>query len=88
MTLIVTGAARFIGGHVCRALLDAGRQVVCIDSFDDFYNPAVKREPVRQLAALPAFTLVEADIRDLPGAPATPIEDGIPKFVDRFRSRR
>ncbi|HEY7769316.1 GDP-mannose 4,6-dehydratase, partial [Longimicrobium sp.] len=33
----------------------------------DFYDPAIKRETVRALAASPAFTLVEADIRDLPG---------------------
>ena len=67
MTLIVTGGAGFIGGHVCRRLLDAGHEVVCIDSFDDFYDPAVKRETVRHLAGSPAFTLLEADIRDLPG---------------------
>jgi UDP-glucuronate 4-epimerase len=67
MTLIVTGGAGFIGGHVCRRLLDAGSPVVCIDSFDDFYDPAIKRETVGHLAASPAFTLVEADIRDLPG---------------------
>lgn len=67
MTLIVTGGAGFIGGHVCRRLLDAGHRVVCIDSFDDFYDPAIKRETARHLAASPAFTLVEADIRDLPG---------------------
>ena len=62
-TYIVTGAAGFIGSHLCASLLDRGERVVGIDNFDPFYDEAVKRanvalfDPVR-------FRLVEADIRD------------------------
>lgn len=62
--VLVTGGAGFIGSHVVERLLAAGRRVVAVDSFDDFYAPAVKRRNVRLALAHPAYTLVEADIRD------------------------
>ena len=40
--LLVTGAAGFIGSHLCEALLAAGHEVVGIDNFDPFYPRAVK----------------------------------------------
>lgn len=66
MRFVVTGGAGFIGGHVCGGLLAAGHEVVCVDSFDDFYDPAVKRRTADGLSSFPGFTLVTADIRDLP----------------------
>jgi UDP-glucuronate 4-epimerase len=64
MAIVVTGGAGFIGGHVCRRLLDRGERVVAVDSFDPFYDPAIKRAAVAGLAASERFRLVEADIRD------------------------
>ncbi|WP_420126736.1 NAD-dependent epimerase/dehydratase family protein [Longimicrobium sp.] len=64
---MVTGGAGFIGGHLCRRLLERGDAVWAVDNFDPFYDPALKRETVRELSAFPQFRLVEADACD-PGA--------------------
>jgi UDP-glucuronate 4-epimerase len=63
-TILVTGAAGFIGSHLCEALLGRGLRVIGFDSFDSFYDPAVKRRNVSALLAKPEFYLVEGDIRD------------------------
>jgi UDP-glucuronate 4-epimerase len=44
MRYLVTGAAGFIGSHLARALLDAGHELVAVDSFSDYYDPARKEE--------------------------------------------
>lgn len=62
-TYIVTGAAGFIGSHLCAAILDRGDQVVGIDNFDPFYDEAVKRANLASFDP-DRFRLVEADIRD------------------------
>ncbi len=64
MAILVTGGAGFIGSHVCEALLARGEAVVCLDNFDDFYAPAVKRRNLAAAAGHPGFTLVEGDLRD------------------------
>jgi len=64
MTILVTGAAGFIGSHLCERILGQGRQVVGLDNFDDFYPPAVKEDNIRGIAASPGFKLVRGDIRD------------------------
>lgn len=58
MTILVTGAAGFIGAYVCRALRDRGDAVVGIDSFNDYYDPQLKRDRVAALCA-------DIDIRQL-----------------------
>lgn len=66
--IIVTGAAGFIGSHVCDALLSRGQRVVGIDNFDSFYDLGVKQRNVREtMARAPqdAYHLVEADICDV-----------------------
>ncbi len=62
---LVTGGAGFIGSHLVDRLLREGWTVTTVDSFDDFYDPGIKRGNVRPHLALPNFELVEADIRDL-----------------------
>ena len=64
MKAVVTGGAGFIGSHLCERLLALGWQVVALDSFDPFYDPAVKRRNVSAMLPDPRFRLVEADIRD------------------------
>ncbi len=64
MNIVVTGGAGFIGSHLCEALLRGGHQVVALDCFDDFYDPAVKRRNLSTALTHEHFTLVEADIRD------------------------
>jgi UDP-glucuronate 4-epimerase len=68
--VIVTGGAGFIGSHLCARLLDRGGRVFCVDNFDPFYDPAMKRRGIDEIAANPRFVLVEADIRDGEGVEA------------------
>jgi len=61
--ILVTGGAGFIGSHLCEALVAEGAQVVVIDDFNDYYDPAVKE---RQLAGIrDQITVVRGDIRDV-----------------------
>ncbi len=49
MRYLVTGAAGFIGSHLAESLLAAGHEVVGIDCFTDYYDPALKEENARGL---------------------------------------
>lgn len=74
MSVLVTGAAGFIGSHVCDALLERGEVVVGLDSFDDFYEPAAKERNLEQAFDHAAFQLVRGDIRDPEALDALPHE--------------
>jgi len=64
MNVLVTGGAGFIGSTVIDRLLERGDGVICLDSFDDFYDPAIKRRNIETASMHPQFTLFEGDIRD------------------------
>jgi UDP-glucuronate 4-epimerase len=64
MKALVTGAAGFIGSHLTERLLKDGWTVTGVDSFDEFYDPRVKRANLAGSLSNPRFRLVEADIRD------------------------
>ena len=64
MTILVTGAAGFIGFHTTAALLRRGERVIGVDNFNDYYDPALKRARAAELANLDGVQLVEADIAD------------------------
>ncbi|MBE0536453.1 MAG: GDP-mannose 4,6-dehydratase [Phycisphaerae bacterium] len=63
--VLVTGAAGFIGSHLCERLLADGCAVVGLDSFDSFYDPEIKWANLAACMADERFQLVEADIRDI-----------------------
>lgn len=63
--IIVTGAAGFIGSHLAEALLDRGEKVIGIDQFNDYYDPALKRQNISSLETNPNFQLIEGDIQSL-----------------------
>ena len=67
--VVVTGAAGFIGSHLCERLLEDGYVVTGIDSFTDYYDPARKRDNISSSLSRKGFDLVEEDINkcDLAG---------------------
>ncbi len=64
MSVLVTGAAGFIGAYVARALAVRGERVVGLDNVNDYYAPRLKRDRARALGAGTAFELIEGDIVD------------------------
>ena len=62
MKVLITGGAGFIGSHVGRQLVQDGHEVVVLDDFNDYYDPAIKRENLAE--RLPGATVIEGDIRD------------------------
>jgi UDP-glucuronate 4-epimerase len=68
--ILVTGAAGFIGYHVARRLSEQGRQVVGVDNLNAYYDPALKRARLKELAAFPEFRFEQADLADRAGMEA------------------
>ncbi len=64
MSYLVTGAAGFIGFHVCRALLARGDGVIGLDNLNDYYSIELKNARLAQLRNEAAFTFVRADIAE------------------------
>lgn len=62
--ILVTGGAGFIGSHLCERLIRGGREVVCLDVFDNFYAKTVKLRNIDALKSEERFHLYEGDIRD------------------------
>jgi UDP-glucuronate 4-epimerase len=64
MQILVTGGAGFIGSNLIERLLEEGYEIVCLDNFNDYYNPEIKRNNIKSFLRERFFKLVEADIRD------------------------
>lgn len=60
--ILVTGAAGFIGSHLCEALVSGGHEVHGFDNFDAFYPRAVKEANLAVLRGQPRFRFTEGDI--------------------------
>jgi nucleoside-diphosphate-sugar epimerase len=79
MRVIVAGGAGFIGGHVCRTLLERGHEVTCVDNL-----VTGSRRTVEALATNPRFRMIEADVSAAPvldaevilhlASPASPVD--------------
>ncbi len=63
MSILVTGAAGFIGYHATQALLARGDTVIGVDSLNDYYDPKLKHARLERLAH-PRFSFVQADVAD------------------------
>jgi UDP-glucuronate 4-epimerase len=66
-TILLTGAAGFIGSHAAVAFTRRGDRVVGLDNFNPYYDPERKRANVREIASEApgdGLTLVEGDLRD------------------------
>lgn len=66
MSYLITGGAGFVGSHLAEQLLARGENVVIIDNFNDYYDPALKRRNIARIGESPRLTVVEGDIRDVP----------------------
>ena len=67
MAILVTGGAGFIGSHFIERLLSWTKaQIICLDNFNDYYDPALKRANVRSFVENPQVTLVEQSFCDAP----------------------
>ena len=68
--ILVTGAAGFIGFHLCRRLLADGWIVQGADNLNDYYDPSLKRDRLAQLEGHPAFQFQLLDMADREGVAA------------------
>jgi UDP-glucuronate 4-epimerase len=63
-SILVTGAAGFIGYHVARRLLEDGRAVVGLDNLNAYYDPALKQARLAELARFPGFRFERCELAD------------------------
>ena len=64
MKILVTGGAGFIGSHLTEFLLEKGDTIVCLDNFNDYYDPEIKRRNIENSLKNKNYTLIEGDICD------------------------
>ena len=64
MTVLVTGAAGFIGFHTCQRLLARGERVVGVDNLNAYYDPKLKMARLARLQGHPGFVFHQLDIAD------------------------
>ncbi len=64
MSVLVTGAAGFIGFHLCRRLLSEGRTVVGLDNLNNYYSVRLKEDRLALLRDLPGFSFARIDLAD------------------------
>ncbi|MDZ7260652.1 MAG: GDP-mannose 4,6-dehydratase [candidate division KSB1 bacterium] len=65
MNILVTGGAGFIGSHLNEYLLQQGHRIDCLDNFNDYYDPEIKRRNISFALQNPSFKLFEGDILDI-----------------------
>jgi UDP-glucuronate 4-epimerase len=62
--VLVTGAAGFIGSHVCHRLLEQGRSVLGIDNINDYYDPNLKLARLARLQPREGFSFERVELAD------------------------
>jgi UDP-glucuronate 4-epimerase len=80
MRILVTGAAGFIGFHLCRRLLADGHVVTGLDGMTPYYDPALKRARLAQLRPHNGFAFEELMLEDMAGMTAA-FERAAPEAV-------
>jgi len=63
MTILVTGGAGFIGSNLIEEIVNE-QKVICLDNFNSYYDPKIKRNNIKNLLNHKSFSLIEADIRN------------------------
>ena len=70
MKILVTGAAGFVGYHLCNRLLGMGHQVIGIDNLNDYYDVNLKKARLEQLKGKGDFTFFRMSLEDREGISA------------------
>lgn len=65
--ILVTGAAGFIGYHVCASLLERGERVLGVDNLNDYYDPKIKFARLDRLSLHRGFRFEKAELADAAG---------------------
>ena len=65
-TTLVTGAAGFIGFHLCKKLLEKGTRVIGLDNLNPYYDVSLKKARLERLKPHKEFLFNKADIENLP----------------------
>jgi UDP-glucuronate 4-epimerase len=81
MTVLVTGAAGFIGMHVSKRLLERGETVIGIDNLNDYYDVSLKEARIRQLGGYEGFTFKKVDFSDIDALQAALAGESIHRVV-------
>jgi UDP-glucuronate 4-epimerase len=79
MSILLTGAAGFIGFHVAKALLERGDRVVGVDNLNEYYDVRLKEARLAGLRDFPGFSFVKLDVAD---------RDGVLATIERHRDLR
>ena len=79
MSILLTGAAGFIGFHVAKALLARRDRVLGVDNLNDYYDVSLKEARLAQLRASPNFDFARLDVAD---------REGVLGLVERHRDLR
>ncbi|MDR3465407.1 MAG: NAD-dependent epimerase [Xanthobacteraceae bacterium] len=80
-TILVTGAAGFIGFHVAQRLLQAGRRVVGVDNLNDYYDPALKQARLNVLRNDERFRFSRLDLADAAATAALFGDEAFPVVI-------
>ena len=79
--ILVTGAAGFIGFHVARHLVEAGRDVIGVDNLSPYYDPKLKQARLQELAGAKNFDFVRLDLADRAATAALFVEHRFPFVI-------
>jgi UDP-glucuronate 4-epimerase len=79
MSILLTGAAGFIGFHVAKALLKRGERVLGIDNLNEYYDVRLKEARLAELRGFLGFSFTKLDIAD---------RDGVLAMVERHKDLR
>jgi len=79
--ILVTGGAGVIGSHLCEKLLENDYKVICLDNFNNYYDPRIKEDNIAESLKNKNFALVKGDILDKESLENIFSKDNIHKIV-------